>query len=182
MNLAALSNGRGAAIVPPVCNPKIAKFGAVAVAAELATACHSSPVNCDQAGVARTGGPWRLTMRVPDSLRRGQPVSLALVLENAGDSAVDPHLGSPAAADFVVTRAGDTSEVWSKLHGAQLLSLLLRKGVIAPGDSLRVEHRWDQRDNSGHQIPAGTYCLWGNMKTSGPGSLRSGVATLHVAP
>ncbi len=159
---------------------RLAMIGLVTCGALLAGSCRRSQPGCESAGTSRTAGPWQLAIRVPDSAHRGDSVHFALILKNVGDSAVDPHLSSPEAADFIVTRPGDTSEVWSKLHGAQLLSTALRKGAIAPGDSFRIEHRWDQRGNDRQLVPRGAYCVRGNLIKEGLDSLRTEVATLRV--
>ncbi len=154
----------------------------VTCGAVLSWACRTSQPSCDGAGAARAIGPWRLAIRVPDSVHTGDSVPLALVLQNIGSSALDPRFDGAADADFVVTRAGDTTEVWSKFHGFQIMMGALWKGTIAPGDSFRIEHRWDQLGNNHQPIPSGVYCVRGNLKTRGLDSLRTEVATLRVLP
>jgi len=127
-------------------------------------------------------GPWRLAVQVPPSVHRGDSVSLVLILQNRSDSARDPRVGEESNANFVVTHAGDATEVWSAHHGTQILSTLLRKGVIAPGDSIRMERRWDQRGNNRQTIPAGVYCVRGNLRAGGFDSVWTEVATLRVLP
>jgi hypothetical protein len=148
--------------------------------AVLSWACRTSPLACDGPGGARAIGSWSLAIRVPDSVRGNDSVPLALVLKNVGDLALDPGLGLPSDADFVVARAEDTSEVWSKLHGHTILMGALRRGAILPGDSVRIEDHWDQRGNDGQLVPRGIYCVRGGLNTKGLDSLRSGVATLRL--
>ena len=146
----------------------------------LSWGCRTSQPGCDGAGAARAIGSWSLWIRVPDSVRGGDSVPLALVLKNVADSALDPRLGLPSDADFVVTRAEDTSEVWSKLHGHTILMGALRKGAILPGDSVRIEDHWDQRGNDGQVVPRGIYCVRGDLNTKGLESLRTDVAILRL--
>lgn len=148
----------------------------------VASACARQETACDGPETARGSGPWRLAVRAPDSARRGEPVPLVLVLRNVGSRAVDPQVGGPPAADFVVTRPGSPDEVWSALHRAQILSAVLRKGVIGSGDSLRINGQWDQVDNDRRPVPRGVYCIRGYLREHGLDSLRSDVAKLRVVP
>jgi len=146
----------------------------------LSWACRTSQPGCDGAGAARAIGSWSLAIRVPDSVRAGDSVPLALVLKNIGDSPLDPGLGLPSDADFVVTRAGDTSEVWGNLHARKILMGALRRGAISPGDSIRIEDHWDQRGNDGRPVRPGMYCVRGDLRTRGLDSLRTDAATLRL--
>jgi hypothetical protein len=163
---------------------RVVMVGLLSYGASLACARSGSQPDCASAGSAAAGrsGPWRLAVHVPASVRRGDSVSLALIIQNLGDSARDPRVGEPSNANFVVTRPGDTTEVWSAHHSVQLLSILLRKGVVAPGDSLQMERRWDQRGNNRQPIPVGVYCVRGNLRAGGFDSVWTEVATLRVLP
>lgn len=156
-------------------------IGVVTCGALLACWGRPSQPGCEGAGAARAAGPWRLAIRVPDSVHRGDTVRLAVILQNAGDSALDPQLGLPGDLDFVVTRAGH-GEVWSKRHGDQIVMGALRKGAIAAGDSLTIEHHWDQRGNNRQLVSRGVYCVRGSLSTEGRDSLETEVATLRVLP
>lgn len=147
--------------------------------AVLGMACNRPQPGCDSAGSARRSGGWELGIRAPHSVRRGDSVTLALVLRNVGDSVVDLQLG--ANEDFRVNRAGDTTEVWSKLHRAQVLSLLLRKRAVSPGDSISIKYKWDQVGNDRKPVRPGVYCVGGDLRENhGLDSLRTEQATLRV--
>ena len=159
-------------------------LGLLIYAASLACARSGSEADCASARSTSGGrsGSWRLAVHVASSAHQGDWVPMALIIQNLGDSASDPRVGEPSNANFVVTRPGDTSEVWSAHHGAQILSILLRKGVIAPGDSLTMERVWDQRGNNRQPVAAGVYCVRGNLRAGGFDSVWTEAATLHVLP
>ena len=167
-----------------VASLRVLVIGLLTYWASLACARTGSGPGCasNRSPSAGISGPWRLAVRVPPSAHRGDSISLALILQNRSDSARDPRVGDASDANFVVTNAGDTTEVWSAHHGAQLLSTLLRKGVIAPGDSIRMERRWDLRGNNRQSIPAGVYCVRGNLRAGGFDSVWTEDATLRVLP
>lgn len=150
--------------------------------AVLTWACNASQPRCEGPRAAHAEGSWRLAIRVPDSVRQGDAVPLALVLQNVGESAIDPQLGLPSDVDFVVTRPGDTIQVWRKLHGFKVRMGALLKRVVAPGDSVRIEERWDQRGNDGELVRRGVYCVRGNLTTEGLNSLRTEAATIRIVP
>lgn len=152
----------------------------IAVGAAFTIACNRTQPACDSAVSGRRSGTWELGIRAPDSVRRGDSVTFALVLKNVGDSAIDPQLGE-GNEDFKVTRAGDSTEVWSKLHGAQILMGSMLKKTFAPGDSFRIQYRWDQVGNDRQPLRPGVYCVSADLRRQrGLDSLRTELATLRV--
>ena len=111
---------------------RLTAIGLATCGAVVSWACRTSEARCGGGAAQRAVGSWRLGIRVPDSVRSGDAVPLALVLWNVGDSAADPRLGLPADEDFVVTRAGDATQVWSKRHGLRITMGTLRKGRLLP--------------------------------------------------
>ena len=105
---------------------------------------------------------------------------LALVLQNVGESPLNPVFGGASDADFVVTRPGDTTEIWRKFHGIDVRMGAQLKLTFAPRDTVRLEQRWNQRDNAGELVPRGVYCVRGKLDESGLDSLRTEVATLRI--
>lgn len=148
----------------------------------LTWACRAPQPDCEGPHAAHAAGSWRLAIRVPDSVRGGDVVPLALILQNVGESAIDPRLNLPSDADFVVTRPGDTIQVWRRFHGFEIRMGALLKRVVAPGDSVRIEARWDQRGNDGELVRRGVYCVRGNLTTEGLNSLRTEAATIRIVP
>ena len=110
--------------------------------------------------------PLRLTIEVPATVRRGEPVSYRVALTNAGKLPVLVHTAGRAEHGLwhelvVSTPAGVV--VWSPRLVA------LPPGVFAvdiaaewerslsPGQSLTAERSWDQRDLHRRLVPPGVY-------------------------
>lgn len=123
-----------------------------------------------------------LHLELPERAARGAPVPIRLALHNRGGAPVTVGLGGrPVAFDFLVTRP-DGSEVWSRLHG-QAIAAVLQERRLAPGEVLRFEDTWNQRDNQGRQVPAGRYLVRGDLPVvDRPGGMKTGSVQLVVLP
>jgi hypothetical protein len=98
---------------------------------------------------------------------------MRLVLHNAGRRDVELAVVSPRQRfDFVVLDSAG-HEVWSRLHNEDI-DLVRFAVVVRAGDSLVAAEQWDQRDNSGRAIPAGSYSVRGYISPRTP--------TTHVLP
>lgn len=105
-----------------------------------------------------------LQLSLPGESRVDEPVPLVLRLTNTTALPLELGLqGRTIVFDVIVTGPND-SEIWSRLHG-QSLSAILQLRVLQPGEVLELSARWDQRDNSGHPVPPGTYRVQGVLPT-----------------
>jgi hypothetical protein len=107
------------------------------------------------------------TLRPPSTVAHGQPVEFELVVQNVSDRPVWLETGdSTYAFDFIVTNR-DGSEIWSRLHSMRgdPIPAILRRRVIAPGDSVRYQGTWNQRSDSGRKVNPGTYWVQGTLNT-----------------
>jgi hypothetical protein len=121
------------------------------------------------------------TIHVPDSVRAGEPVPIVLRVTNRTDAPVDLHLlGRTIAFDVVVTRE-DGTPVWRRLEG-QAVQSILQLRTLAPGETLELSDRWDQRGRGGAAVPPGLYRVHGELPTDEPEPLRTPAAPLRILP
>ena len=88
-------------------------------------------------------------------------MSIAVALTNGGSDVADFEHGIPFSEDVIVfTSNGD--QVWRKLRGVQV-------GVggrtrLEPGEQIRLETLWTQRDQDGFELPLGDYLVRGVVR------------------
>jgi hypothetical protein len=106
--------------------------------------------------------PFLFRLQVPAAADAGSSVKLRLVLTNAADTTVKVEIFAAPweAYDFVVARQ-DGSEVWRRVPNNTPLATMGKTVVLAAGDSLVLDHTWDQRDEGGRPVAAGTYQVRG---------------------
>jgi uncharacterized protein (DUF58 family) len=122
-----------------------------------------------------------LHVSVPPHVRTGEPVPVTLSVTNRGRTPLTLYLkGRPIAFDVVVRRKGGET-VWRRLHGATI-AMVLRVETIPPGESLRLEDVWPQRNQAGAPVEPGDYTVTGELPTDGPEPLRSAAAPLRIDP
>lgn len=100
-----------------------------------------------------------LWLGVPAEVQVGEIVPLKLKVKNTGECIFKLFLDGRPAHDFVVTKL-DGTEVWRWLHGHPIRPAIVEK-TLQPGEELEFAAGWDQRDNDGNPIPAGTYFVQG---------------------
>ena len=92
----------------------------------------------------------------------GEQVQFTLTVTNPGPAPVTymrPLGPSGQRYDFFV-RTADGRGVWHWSHG-KVFTLALERHTLAPGETLTFNETWDQRDNNGQQVSAGTYTVTG---------------------
>ncbi|HEY8470515.1 MAG TPA: BsuPI-related putative proteinase inhibitor [Longimicrobiales bacterium] len=130
---------------------------------------------------AATSDSLAFTIHVPDSVRAGEPVPIALRVTNRTSAPIDLHLlGRTIAFDIVVTRE-DGTPVWRRLEG-QAVQSILQLRTLAPGETLELSDRWDQRGRGGAAVPPGLYRVHGELPTDEPEPLRTPPASLRILP
>jgi len=118
-------------------------------------------------------------LTVPDHVRAGAPVPLALRVTNRSTSPLTLYLrGRPIAFDVIVTDArGEV--VWRRLKGATI-SMALQVRELEPGETLALDDVWQQRTNTGAQVEPGEYHLKGQLLTDSE-PLETASAPLRIA-
>lgn len=130
---------------------------------------------------AATSDSLAFSIHVPASVRTGEPVPIALRVRNRTDGPVQLHLlGRTIAFDIVVTRE-DGTPVWRRLEG-QAVQSILQLRTLAPGETLELSDRWDQRGRGGAAVPPGLYRVHGELPTDEPEPLRTPAAPLLILP
>jgi hypothetical protein len=121
-----------------------------------------------------------LGLEVPAGTRVGTPVPLTLTLRNTSHGPVELTLGGRPAYDVIVTTP-DGQEVWRWSHG-QAIQAILELKTLAPGEELEFAAVWEQRDNAGRPVPAGTYWMRGVLTLDPPEKLETEPTPLSTVP
>ena len=95
----------------------------------------------------------------------GETVSMKLTLKNSSDGPVQFYTGSPPHDFVVATVYGQ--EVWHWKCG-KIFPADLRQINLEPGEEFVLVGEWEQMNNWGEPVPAGTYFIRG-MLTLEPG-------------
>ena len=122
------------------------------------------------------GALWRIEYGIPPSeeLRRaidysldvvsqaayGETVSMTLTLKNRSDAPVQFYTGS-APHDFVVATVHG-QEVWHWRCG-KTFAAIMRQIKLEHGEELVLVGKWEQMNNWGEPVPAGTYLIRGML-------------------
>jgi hypothetical protein len=138
-----------------------------------------APGSCQQKNRAPESQGPVLTLEAPTRVSFGQSVVLKLKVKNTGQKALDLYLSGRPAYDFVVMGA-DGTEIWEWLHG-QPVQLILEIKKLHPGQELEFRAEWNQHDNTGRPVAAGTYLLKGilNLELQ---KLETEPRTLEISP
>lgn len=111
-----------------------------------------------------------IELDVPDTVDLGRPVPITLRVRNEGGAPAALELtGRPIAFDLTVTRS-DGTEVWRRLRG-EIVSMVLQVAILQPNEALEFAHTWDQRDDAGRPVRAGSYLVRGELP--GPDGTRA---------
>jgi hypothetical protein len=121
----------------------------------------------------------RLHLDVPDRVRTGEPVPIGIRVQNVSGGPLDLYLrGRTIAFDIVVSREPGEI-VWRRLEG-EVIPAILRIETLRPGEVLELSDVWDQRDDHGRAVPAGSYAVRGEILTEGPEPLTTPPRRLRI--
>lgn len=122
---------------------------------------------------------------IKSQVRLGEMVTMQLKVRNNGNRPVTLTFTNPPEADFLVM-GEDGSEIWRWSHGKAFImsgtnSLVVPPPVtLPPGGEKEYEVEWDQKDNDGNPVPAGTYLVQGILNTTPP--IATETKTLQILP
>ena len=114
----------------------------------------------------------QVSLVVPDTVRSGDKVPMAIRLTNTTTSPLELYLRGREITFDIVIRDLAGNEVWRLLQGDPILAILQLR-ALAPGETLELRHEWDQQTRLRGQAPEGTYTVRGDVVTDGSGSLVS---------
>lgn len=144
----------------------------------LAFACHdvrraendappSAEGSTSETDVASTpSDSLHLWLELPNRVRAGEPVPIALRVKNVTDRPLELHLTGRTIAFDLIVALEDGTVVWRRLEG-EVIPAILRLETLGPGETLTLEETWDQRSNAGETVGPGTYTVRGELLTEG---------------
>ena len=107
----------------------------------------------------------------------GETVSMKLTLKNNSDAPVQFYTGG-SAHDFVISTPGD-HEIWHWRCGKEFPAIM-RQINLEPGEELVLVGEWEQMNNWGEPVPAGTYLIRGMLVMEPAGILATPPQELEV--
>ena len=128
-------------------------------------------------------GALDYSLDVVSQVPYGETVRMKLRLMNMSNEPVKVALGGRPAYDFLVTTTAGEG-IWKWKCGGVTLDILEHE-TLEPGESLEFIGEWEEVDNQGEPVPAGTYVVRGfldvGLPNSGPpGSLVTEAHELEV--
>ncbi|MDO8681985.1 MAG: BsuPI-related putative proteinase inhibitor [Armatimonadota bacterium] len=97
-----------------------------------------------------------------DSYTKGQPVRMEFIIRNTTSKTVTYRFSSGQQYDFWAILDG--REVWRWSHDKATIQVLTSFD-LKPGESKTFKATWDQKDNSGRQVPPDSYIISGQLTT-----------------
>jgi hypothetical protein len=130
--------------------------------------------------VAMPAQSLRVEIDVPPRVAAGDSVPITLRATNAGTGLLELYLmGRSVTFDITITDSGGRV-VWRRLEG-ETVPAILQVRVMAPGDSLQLDHVWNQQTNRGQSVEPGTYTVTAAIITDAQ-PLRTPTAPLRIMP
>jgi hypothetical protein len=133
-----------------------------------------------QEGMGAGAPALTLWLEVPAGGRVGEPVPLKVKVQNTSNGPTEVTFGGRPAYDFAVTKP-DGLEVWRWSHGQGIQAILELK-TLKPGETVEFVAEWEQRDNEGQPVPAGTYWVRGVVHLEPPERLETAPKSLRISP
>lgn len=96
----------------------------------------------------------------------GEPVQFTLTVRNPTQNALIFTRPTSQEYDFIVRTSGG-AEVWRWSHDRAFLQVI-ETTTFLPGQARTFTETWEQRDNNGQQVVAGTYAVTGVFTSSPP--------------
>ena len=109
------------------------------------------------------------SLEVEDQVSYGETVQMKLTLRNVSEEPVSFFTGGRPPHDFVVSTP-DGEQVWH-WKCAKFILLPLDIKTLEPGEDVEFTGEWEQVDNRGEPVPAGTYLVRGVLDMDYPEKL-----------
>lgn len=110
---------------------------------------------------------------------QGEIVNLTLSVSNTGMDTVFLNFYSSQQYDFTATTSG--SLVWRWSQGRVFLPVILPVR-LSPGQTITYREIWNQKSNSGSQVPPGSYVMQGILTNTPSPSVPSASTTITISP
>ncbi len=108
----------------------------------------------------------------------GRPVRLVLELKNLTDKPLTLNFSTGKQYDFEV-HDSNNQLIWAWSRGKVFIQAAT-KIILGPKEQIKFTPDWDQRDNEGRQVVAGTYQVTGLIPTTGPEIVESQTKSLVI--
>ena len=118
------------------------------------------------------------SLEVEDQVSYGESVQMKLTLRNVSDEPISFYTGGRPPHDFVVSTP-DGEQVWH-WKCAKFILLPLDIKTLEPGEELEFTGEWEQVDNRGEPVPAGTYLVRGALDMDPPEKLVTEAHELEI--
>lgn len=96
---------------------------------------------------------------ITNSFTRGAPITMVFTIRNRLDTPATVEFTTTRTSDFVVVRENSDTVVWqlSRQNDAAAVTTTKTTLTFAAGEEKPITAVWDQRDNDGNLVRAGTY-------------------------
>jgi len=128
-----------------------------AVIALTSAACGGNGGDSAIATSTRQSGPFTITLTIQPVALRGDTVPITFAIKNISTETATVMLGGAPEAISQVKR-GDV-EIWNWATGKAFPAVLPSPQSVAPNETRTYDLSWDQKDNSGNQVAAGSYTI-----------------------
>jgi heat shock protein HslJ len=147
----------------------IAKVAAPREAVVIEIGCHVDALNRldrgkppDQAFLAAID----YSLEAPSQVAYGETVDMTLTLQNISNGPVQVPMGGIPSHDFVISTI-EGENIWRWQCGQVILDIMGGE-TLEPGEEMELVGEWEQVDNRGEPVPAGTYLIRGALMMDPP--------------
>ena len=118
------------------------------------------------------------SLEAPSLVAYGEVVRITLTLRNISNEPVLVPMGGIPSHDFVLSTF-EGKNIWRWQCGQVILDILGGE-TLEPGEELELIGEWEQVDNRGESVPAGTYLIRGALNMEHPAILVTAPHRLEV--
>ena len=106
------------------------------------------------------------SLEAPSQAAYGKTVGVKVTLRNISNEPVLVPMGSVPAYDFVISTI-EGENIWRWQCGQVILDIMGGE-TLEPGEEMELVGEWEQVDNRGEPVPAGTYLIRGALMMDPP--------------